>query len=163
MQPSKWKQLMLNGSITLYDKTDILDKSISEIAAEGFEVARFDCKECNEELFHKEVARILDFPTYYGENLNAFEDCLADLIIDNTGILLVFTSYQSFLVKHPELAIDILDVIQINSWRFLLEGKALLSFIQSTDSEILIPPIGGMVPQWNGEEWFVIDRGTSSK
>ncbi|WP_234398999.1 barstar family protein [Planococcus massiliensis] len=159
MQSTVWKQMMVNGSIVLYGKTDILDKNSREIEAEGFEIIRFDCKEWDEGLFHKEVARKLDFPAYYGENLNAFSDCLSDLLINNTGILLIFTHYQSFLAKHPELAIEVLEIIQINSWRFLLEGKALLSFIQSTDPEISLPAIGGMVPEWNGEEWFDKDRG----
>lgn len=144
VQSTVWKQMMVNGSIVLYGKTDILDKNSREIEAEGFEIIRFDCKEWDEGLFHKEVARKLDFPAYYGENLNAFSDCLSDLLINNTGILLIFTHYQSFLAKHPELAIEVLEIIQINSWRFLLEGKALLSFIQSTDPEISLPAIGGM-------------------
>ena len=149
---------MLNGSIILFAKTDVLEKNIKKIESEGFEVVRFDCREWDEEIFHKEVARKLNFPAYYGENLAAFSDCLADLPINNTGILLVFTHYQSFLAKHPEVAIAMLEVVHINSWRFLLEGKAVLSFIQSTDPEISLPAIGGMVPDWNGEEWFDKDR-----
>ncbi|MDN3451844.1 barstar family protein [Planococcus sp. APC 3906] len=150
---------MLNGSIILFRKTDILEKTSRKIEAEGFEIVRFDCGEWDEELFHKEVARKLNFPAYYGENLNAFSDCLSDLPINNTGILLVFTHFQSFLAKHPEVAIAMLELIHINSWRFLLEGKAVISFIHSTDPEISLPAIGGMVPEWNGEEWFDKDRG----
>ena len=159
MEPAKWKELMLNGSIVLFNKIDVLERTIGKIESEGFETVRFDCREWNEELFHKEVERKLNFPAYYGENLDAFSDCLSDLSIKNTGILLVFTHYESFLVKHPEVAIAMLEVIHINSWRFLLEGKVILSFIQSTDPEISFPAIGGMVPDWNREEWFDKDRG----
>ena len=158
-KPAEWKELMLNGSIILFNKIDVLERIIGKVESEGFEAVRFDCGEWDEKLFHKEVARKLNFPAYYGKNLHAFSDCLSDLPINNTGISLVFTHYQDFLEKHPELALGILDVIHINSWRFLLEGKVLLSFIQSTDPKISLPSIGGMVPDWNREEWFDKDRG----
>jgi len=150
---------MLNGSIILFSKTDVLEKNIGKIEAEGFEAVRFDCREWDEELFHQEIAMKLNFPAYYGRNLAAFNDCLSDLPINTTGILLVFTQYQPFLAKHPELAIAMLEVIHINSWRFLLEGKALMSFIHLTDPAVSLPAIGGIVPDWNGEEWFDKDRG----
>ncbi|TWT08063.1 barstar family protein [Planococcus sp. CPCC 101016] len=159
VQSTAWKHMMLNGSIVLYGKTRILDKNSRKIEAEGFEIIRFDCREWDGGMFHQEVAEKLSFPVYYGANLNAFDDCLSDLPINHIGILLVFTHYESFLAKHPELAIDILEIIQLNSWRFLLKGKALMSFIHSSDPKITIPAIGGMVPEWNAEEWFDKDRG----
>ncbi|MGI2326714.1 barstar family protein [Planococcus sp. YIM B11945] len=151
-QASTWKKMMGNGSVIMYSQTSILEKEIRQVKAEGFEVVRFDCAEWDEEAFHKEAAKALGFPAYYGENLNAFKDCLSDLEPKHTGILLVFNGFDKFLAQYHEVAVSILDIIHWNSWEFLLEGKALLSFIQSNDPEIEIRPIGGMSPQWNGEE-----------
>lgn len=153
-----WKDLMINGSLILYNRRSIIEKEIKKIEAEGFDVFRFECAEWDEASFHKDISSILEFPDYYGENLNAFSDCLSDLEPTNKGILFVFYQYESFIAKHPAMAIDIMEIIHINSWRFLLEGKVLLGFIQSNDPEIPFPAIGGMVPQWNGEEWFDKER-----
>lgn len=150
---------MLNGSVFLYNKSSILEKDIALIKAEGFEVARVDCADLDEGAFHKKIAKTLMFPAYYGENLNAFDDCLSDIEPKNTGVLLVFENYDTFLAKNPEFGNDVLEVIQLNAWRFLIRENVLMSFVQSNDPELLIPAIGGMAPQWNDEEWFDKARG----
>lgn len=157
-QSGVWKKMMMNGSMSLYGQRSILEKDVEKIEAEGFEVFQFDCAAWDNEAFHTDVAKKLSFPAYYGRNINAFNDCLSELEPVNTGILLVLCNYELFLTNYPELAIDLLEVIQINSWRFLLEEKGLMGFVQSNDLDIQIPAVGGMSPQWNGKEWFDKDR-----
>ena len=45
----------------------------------------------------------LSFPDYYGRNLNAFDDCMRDVVTqdfgwapDTTGLALAFTGYDAF-------------------------------------------------------------------
>lgn len=159
MHPEFWRKMMLNGSVILYNKSSILEKDIALIKTEGFEVARVDCADLDESAFHKKIAKTLMFPAYYGENLNAFDDCLSDIEPENTGILLVFENYDAFLGENPAFGYDVLQVIQLNAWQFLISEKGLMSFVQSNDPALRIPAIGGLVPQWNNEEWLDKARG----
>lgn len=67
-------------------------------------------------------------------------------------------SYDLFAKKEPNTAYPILDIVQINSWRFLIEDIKLLDFVQSNDAKIDFPDLGGMSSEWNNEEWFNKDR-----
>jgi RNAse (barnase) inhibitor barstar len=154
-----WHELLENGSVTLFYNNTILNKNIEKIKLEGFEIYNFDCAEWEIDNFHKHLAETLSFPEYYGENLNAFNDCLSDMYPKDRGMVLSFENYEKFAKKHPEIAFDILDIIQINSWRFLIEGIVLLGFVQSNDPNITFPPLGGMSAQWNREEWLNKSRG----
>ncbi|MDF2536090.1 MAG: hypothetical protein K0R18_2252 [Bacillales bacterium] len=75
------------------------------------------------------------------------------------GIVLVFKNFDLFSKKEPKVAYQILDIIQINSWRFLIEDIKLLAFVQSNDARIDFSDLGGMSAEWNNEEWMNKDRG----
>ncbi|HDR7345125.1 MULTISPECIES: barstar family protein [Bacillus cereus group] len=154
-----WRQLLLNGSVKLFWKNEILDEFISNISREGFDTYTFDCSKWNKTNYHNDLANTLKFPDYYGKNLNAFDDCLSDMVPKEIGIVLVFKNYDLFTKKEPEVAYHILDIVQINSWRFLLEDVKLLAFVQSNDATIDFPDLGGMSAEWNNKEWFNKDRG----
>lgn len=154
-----WRELLLNGSVKLFFKNSILDNYIDLISKEGFDIYCFDCSQWNTTNFHKDLASILKFPEYYGKNLDAFNDCLSDMAPTNEGFVLVFRNYDSFTKKDPEIAFAILDIIQKNSWRFLLKDIKLLAFVQSNDAKIHFPPLGGISADWNNEEWFDEHRG----
>jgi RNAse (barnase) inhibitor barstar len=149
-----WRQLLLNGSVKLFWSNEILDKFITEISREGFDIYTLDCTEWDIDNYHNDLASILDFPQYYGKNLDAFNDCLSDMVPKEIGIVLVFKNYDLFAQKEPEEANHILDIVQINSWRFLIEDIKLLTFVQSNDATIDFPDLGGMSAEWNNEEWF---------
>ncbi|MEH7453871.1 barstar family protein [Gottfriedia acidiceleris] len=73
-----WRQLLLNGSVKLFWKEEILDKYVTEISSEGFDIYELDCSNWNSYNYHNALATVLDFPDYYGENFAAINDCLAD-------------------------------------------------------------------------------------
>ncbi|WP_088068099.1 barstar family protein [Gottfriedia luciferensis] len=100
-------------------------------------------------------------PDYYGENLDAFNDCLSDMTSERTGIVLEFRNYEEFAKKDKYAAHSILDIIQINSWRFLLvdDNLKLLAFVHSNDPEIDFPDLGGFSAEWNPDEWLDKSRG----
>lgn len=85
--------------------------------------------------------------------------CLSDVTPTNAGFVLVFRNYDAFTKKDSEIAFNILNIIQRNSWRFLLENIKLLAFVQSNDAKIDFPSLGGMSADWNNEEWFDEHRG----
>ncbi|MGM7685184.1 hypothetical protein ACSVDA_24065 [Cytobacillus sp. Hm23] len=84
--------------------------------------------------------------------------CLSEMVPEDNGIVLVFNNYDVFFNKEPEDAREILDIVQSNSWQFLL-GKKLLAFLQSNDATIHFSGLGGMHAEWNIEERFNKNRG----
>ncbi|MEP7195342.1 MAG: barstar family protein [Saprospiraceae bacterium] len=58
-----------------------------------------DGRNCSNILkFHEEISRILQFPSYYGANLDAFFDCLLDLEwIPNPKIIIQFKNFESIV------------------------------------------------------------------
>ena len=154
-----WKQLLLNGCVKLFWKNEILYQFIADISQEGFEIYIFDCSKWNSRNYHKDLASVLHFPNYYGKNLNAFDDCLSDVVPDGIGFVLVFKNYDIFSKRDLKAAYDILDIIQNNSWRFLLEDIKLIAFVQSNDAKIDFPNLGGMSAEWNNKEWLDQNRG----
>ncbi|MEK4883408.1 hypothetical protein NST12_01595 [Bacillus sp. FSL W8-1127] len=75
------------------------------------------------------------------------------------GLVLVFKNYDIFSKRDPKAAYDILDIIQNNSWRFLLEDIKLIAFVQSNDAKIDFPNLDGMSAEWNNKEWLDQNRG----
>jgi RNAse (barnase) inhibitor barstar len=156
-----WRQLLLNGSVKLFWRNEILDKYINEISREGFQIYTLDCSKWNSQNYHNDLASVLNFPDYYGKNLDAFNDCLSDMTTEGIGIVLVFKNYDKFAIKDKYAAHTILDIIQINSWRFLLEEEnlKLLAFVHSNDARIDFPDLGGLSAEWNNDEWLNKNRG----
>ncbi|WP_066423870.1 barstar family protein [Anabaena sp. 4-3] len=56
-------------------------EAVEQIAAEpGTKVFYFDGKKINsKETFLKQAAEAMDFPTYFGANWDAFDECITDL------------------------------------------------------------------------------------
>ena len=154
-----WRDLIENGSVIMFWKNSLMERNIEQLKQEGFDVYDFDCTNWDEKKIHKDLAETLNFTDYYGENLDAFNDCLSDVETENKGFVLIFRNYDVFSHKHSELAYDLLDIIQTQSWRFLIKGTVLMSFVQSNDINLTFPPIGRMRADWNIEEWSDDSRG----
>ncbi len=102
----------------------------------------------------------LQFPDYYGKNLNALNDCLSDLEIpDRGGVVLVFFAFDSFAEKFPDFAWGLLDIIAGRSRVFSLKGKRLMALAQSVDPKLEMNPIGACPVLWNPDEWLNEKRG----
>ncbi len=152
--------LLQNGSVTLCWKESIFEQYIELLKQEDFDIHEFDCsKWLDIKDFHSSISSALRFPDYYGKNLDAFNDCLSDCIPEGQGIVLGFRHYDSFAVRLPKKAIDILDIINHNAWLLLLEGHKLIALIQTDNPEICFDNIGTVSATWNPKEWLKKDRG----
>lgn len=62
-------------------------------------IAAIDGNRCKDiKSFLIEIGRAFSFPEYYGENLDALDDCLNDLDwIEKDNYVLVINNYESFL------------------------------------------------------------------
>ncbi|EFM10710.1 Barstar (barnase inhibitor) [Paenibacillus curdlanolyticus YK9] len=160
LQEVLWKSLMINGSIVMFWRPSLLEKYIENIREEGFDVYIFDCESWDRNSCLLEIGNTLEFPDYYGRNLNAFNDCLSDIVPSGEGFVLVFKNFDKFNQRDKDTAYHILDIIQNNSWRLLVENqKKLIAFLHSNDPQLHIESLGALPVRWNNEEWFDKNRG----
>lgn len=154
-------RLMQNGPVVLYFRPAILNEDMAQLRSEGYNVDEFDCSTWqNEADFHTDVAARLAFPGYYGHNLDAFNDCIGDIEVPNTGgRALVLRGLDKFSRREPRVAQIILDILASASWYHLLFGRRLLTLVQSDNPQILFEPIGASSVLWNPREWMNKDRG----
>jgi len=153
--------LLQNGAITLYLRPDFLEEDVEWLRAQGYQLDSFDCSTwSNETVMHQALSTGLDFPDYYGRNLDAFNDCISEIEIpEESGRVLILHRYDSFSAKFPKAAWDILDIIENNSRRLLLFGRRLLALVQSDDPTISFAAVGARPPRWNRREWLNKNRG----
>lgn len=150
-------QILQNGWASLYWRPEILNRDLGWFRKQKFEVITFDCSSWSEkEVIHKALKNQLHFPEYYGENLNALNDCLSDLKVNENGVVIVF---QHFQFVDNNYAHQLLDIFANNSRRQILFGKKILTIIQVENPNYQIPPIGACAVLWNTSEWLNKNRG----
>jgi RNAse (barnase) inhibitor barstar len=163
--PDEWQkfdyQLLRNSPVTLYYRSEVLDKTVIQLQDAGYGIDEFDCFTWKSESdFHREIALALEFPDYYGQNLNAFNDCMKDIDVpDLGGRIIVLQKFDSFVQHEPKVAQIILDILAISSWRFLLTGQRLMTLVQSDDPRIAFDRVGAHPVKWNPQEWSNKNRG----
>jgi RNAse (barnase) inhibitor barstar len=114
----------------------------------------------SEDVFHADVKRVLSFPDYYGNNMNAFNDCLSELDINaDGGYVIALLHFDRFFVALPDRAKAVLDMIEANSRRFLITGQRLLALVQTDDPRTTYEHIGCIAPSWNPRERLDRNRG----
>ena len=155
-----WR-ILQNGAICLYFQRHILDEDVAWLREHGYEVHEFDCAQwTSESEFHADVSRELGFPAWYGRNLDAFNDSLSDLVVpDAGGVALVLGRFDLFTQRLPNVAWHVLDIVEVNSRRFLLFGRRLVALVQSDDPAISFDPVGARPVMWNPREWLARRRG----
>ncbi len=154
-------QLLLDGAVTLYYSADIMHEDCEWLKQHKYKVGDLDASNWNTEAaFHADVKRILEFPSYYGENLNAFSDCLSDLEMDEDGgFAIAIMHFNSFFRVMPDRAQAVLDIIETNSRRHLLIGKRLIALVQTDNPRVVYEHVGCITPSWNPRERMERNRG----
>jgi len=109
----------------------------------------------NEHEFHKQLKAVLNFPDYYGRNMNALNECLSDLVIEEPGFLMVFSHYDNV---PADFAYAVLDAFADTSRLQILFGRKLITLVQVDDPHYSLPAVGACLPIWNRREWLIRDR-----
>lgn len=154
--------LARTSAVTLFWRPEVLDDTTTWLTEHGYQLVRLEAKEWTTQAdFHTAVKPALDFPDYYGHNLDAFNDCLRDVAYyeygadrDATGTILVLTGYDAFTRHEPKAAQVILDIIASNARLAMLIGHRLLCLVQSDDPELAFAPVGATPVTWNLKESF---------
>lgn len=151
-----WK-ILQNGWASLYWRPEVLNRDLEWFKKEKFETILFDCSGWGQtKNIHKALKKQLHFPDYYGENINALNDCLSDLQINDNGLVIVF---EKFHLANKDYAFPLLDTFADNARKHVLFGKKLITLIQTDDPGYQIEPIGACSISWNFSEWLNKDRG----
>ena len=111
--------------------------------------------------FYDEISRVLIPGADWGHNLDAFNDCMRDVVAQDygwaptsTGLALVFVGYDAFAVRRPRTAHLVLDIVADHSRQAALYGRRLICLVQSDDPEIRFEPVGATGVRWNDAEWL---------
>lgn len=153
--------LMQNGSVNLYFRLEVLAEDILGLKELDYQIDKFDCTtwESIDEM-HNQISEKLNFPDYYGRNLDSLNDCLSDIEIrEESGRVLVFHRFDDFTVKEPDVCWHLLDIISHNSWAHLLFGNRFFALAQSNNPEIHFDNLGSRSAMWNRKEWLNSSRG----
>jgi len=109
---------------------------------------------------HDCFATSLDFPAYYGRNLDALRDCLSDVAqidygwsAEDRGLVLVLDGYARFHKSDAPSANAVLDIIEETGRLAALFGNRMLCLVQSDDPNIEFDPVGGHDVEWNSYHW----------
>lgn len=146
--PHLWErldyQILRHGPVALYFQASKLAEEVAWFQKHGYRIYPFDCRSWkSESAFHNNVRHALDFPNYYSDNLDAFNDCLSALPVpEKGGAVLKFHNFEVFAQRFPDVSHIILDAIAKNSRGFLLTGRRLLALVHSNDMKLTIEPVG---------------------
>lgn len=141
-------QLAKNSAVSVFWQS--LDETTSWLADHGYRLVHLDAAAWTTPAdFHRDIRTALDFPDHYGDNLDAFDDCLRDVAMyaygadrDATGTVLVFTRYDAFARHEPRAAQAILDIIAGTARFAMLYGHRMLCLVQSDDPDLAFEPVG---------------------
>jgi len=159
--------LAMNGSVHLFWDPGILSQTRAWLAENGYGLVAVDSAEwTNEAAMHDSLAVALNFPDYYGKNMNALDDCLRGVAsydyattASPTGFALVIEHYETFRQADPWAAQRLLNSFARAAHRGALIGHRMLCLVQSGDPRIQLEPVGAMPVSWNPQEWLNASRG----
>lgn len=154
-------ELLQTGPITLFFKTALLDEKLAWLREHQYKVAEVDCSGWKtEQHLHAAIADTLAFPDYYGQNLDALNDCLKDVEIPaESGLVLAFRRYDNLARIFHDLAFQVLDIIAYQSRNHLLFGRRFIILVQSDDPSLSFPSVGACPVTWNSAEFLNRNRG----
>jgi RNAse (barnase) inhibitor barstar len=154
-------RLFQSGPVVMYFDSRILEEDLKWLLENAYLVDVCDASEWHtrsEAL--AAIARQLEFPEYFGGNLDALNDCLGDLpVADGSGRAVVLKRYDKAVAHLGSFASDLLDVFATQSRRHLLHGRRLIALVQSDDPRLSVEPVGACPVLWNPREWLDTTRG----
>jgi RNAse (barnase) inhibitor barstar len=154
-------RLLRDGGVVLYHSGVVLGDDLAWLRSEKYEVHDFDARRWKaEDDFHFDMARSLKFSEYYGRNLDAFNDCMADVEVPmEGGTAIVIRNVDSVELRDGQFISVILDILAGTTRKNLLFGRRMLTLLQSENPRIAFPVVAPVTVMWNPKEWLNSERG----
>lgn len=162
---SNWSRLdyrlLQDGGVALYHSDQVLGEDLAWLRRERYAIHEFDARHWrSEEDFHADVAKALEFPAYYGRNLDAFNDCMRDVEVPvDGGMAILIRNVETVEQREGEFVQVILDILAGTIRTNLLLGRRLLTLLQSRNPAIEFRAVGAVPVMWNPREWLNSERG----
>ena len=162
-----WR-ILRDGGIALYWRREYLDQDLEWFRKQNYQIYSFDCEKWASGGMHADFQRTLSFPSYYGSNLDALDDCLEDLSVpERGGTVMVLNRLDAFRESHGATLLPsgrteaeiVLDILARASRYFLLTSRRFLTLVQSDDPRIQFDRLGGIAAIWNWRESLNKNRG----
>jgi Barstar (barnase inhibitor) len=140
-------QLLQNSSIHRYPSDDEMVRTATGLAALGYTIHHLDAGNWRHaDEMHTALAAELNFPSYYGRNLDALNDVFRDISEycygsdpSTTGTVLALSRYGSFTLHNSKLAHALVDIFARNARNGLLVGHPMLCLISAKND---FPDVG---------------------
>lgn len=159
-------RLVHNTFVTMYWRTSLLDETTAWLRSHRYDVVQFDAASWTSaaEMFD-DVAAGLDFPGYFGRNLDALNDCMRDVAsreygwhADATGLVIVLRGFDAFTSVDRRTAQILLNIFAYQARCAILIGNRIICLVQSDDPQLSFEPVGAMPVMWNDAEWLSSKR-----
>jgi Barstar (barnase inhibitor) len=140
-------QLLQNSSVHRYGSDDEMERTAAGLARLGYAIHHLDAGSWrSEDDMHTALAAELNFPSYYGRNLDALNDVFSDVAEycygsdpSTTGTVLVLADYDSFTAHDSKSAHALLEIFARNARLGLLVGHPMLCLISAKND---FPDVG---------------------
>lgn len=109
---SEWEGLdwaiLRDGSASVYWGQRFLEEDIEWFLQKKYQAIRFDCSLWRDDRFcHQDLYDKLKLPDYYGSNYDSLNECLQDIAISNTGLVIVFQHFDALDKNRRRVLIEI--------------------------------------------------------
>lgn len=143
--------IMRDGGVRLYSNHKILNQDITFLRNKKYKIIEFNASYWkNKTDFHSEISKKLKFPSYYGKNLDAFNDCLPQIDFhEYTGLVLIFYHINVFWKMDKKFCQSVVDTITCSSRLLSLENQRFMALFQSDDRSIFFEPSGALSVLWD--------------
>lgn len=161
-------RLVHNTFVTMFWRSALLDDTVGWLRSHSYQVVEFDAGSWSSDAdMFDDVALALNFPDYFGRNLDALNDCMSDVAsgdygwdaTSNTGLVIVLRAFDAFTAVDRRTAQYLLDIIAAQARCAILIGHRILCLVQSNDPRLSFEPVGAVPVMWNDAEWLDSKRG----
>ena len=155
-------RLLQNGPVALFWRDELLRSAQADLQGLGYQTIELDAGQwSNSDVMHDHISSALDFPDYYGRNLDALTDCLGDVAMyeygakpESAGTVLVISRYDRFAARDLSVSTALTDIVAGAARTGLLFGHRMLCLLQVDDPSFSMAPVGATPVLWNPEEWL---------
>lgn len=160
-------RLVRNTFVTVFWQAAILDDTVDWLLQNRYDLVSFDASSwMTPEDMYDDLAQRLNFPDYFGRNLEALNDCMGDVASceygwnpDSAGIVVVFKAFDTFTMVDRRTAQNVLNIFANQARSAILIGNRIICLVQSNDPELTFEPVGATPVMWNDTELLDSKRG----
>ena len=145
--------------VSLFQRDQVLSRTVEALRELGYWIVEVDSGEWDADGMFEAVAGALDFPDYFGNNLDAVNDCLSDVAEGQygwpraaAGLAVVVRRYDAFWTRDRDLAQALVDIGVRQSRYGLLFGHRILWLLQTSNRLIAMDPVGCAVPRRSSQD-----------